>query len=553
MSGTKMANDININVVAQVQGAIAPLKQVEQQVRRVGGQVERSTTAVTRNAMAYSRNGTNLRRWAKGALQQAGYQVGDFAVQVANGTNGIQAFGQQGSQLLGIFGPVGALLGAGVAIFSAFAVAANKAGGEVKNIASIFGVLEQPLRDTVNSIKELGQIFDGVFPAIVNNIDTAIIAAGLYAAVLGLKMIPRMIAAAGAGKIMTAALVQVRAAILASALSAGSFSTVMVALRSSALLLGGALRAVGAILMRFLPVAVLVGVAKLVEMILAAKNALGSFGAVFEIFKRIALEVLERVKMGFRLIGEEIYLATQRLLSFVGLASMTGEEMDAFRDSLNASWSGLGDGLASWEEFMAAVRAGTTEVQIFGDATDDALGEAGAAVEEMKSKVEALENSISKSMEDAFMSIVDGTASAKDAFKSMAKSIISELYRVIVVQNTVASIMGALGFGEGGTTRSVLSSLIGVRAQGGSVSANKPYIVGEKGPEMLVPSTSGRVIPNNQLDGGGSGQQVVINYSFQGGVTEADLGRALPLLVERTKREVVEAVQRGGSVARVFR
>ena len=71
----------------------------------------------------------------------------------------------------------------------------------------------------------------------------------------------------------------------------------------------------------------------------------------------------------------------------------------------------------------------------------------------------------------------------------------------------------------------------------------------ENGQEMVVPSRNGTVIPNHQL---GQQQPVVVNYSFQGGVTEADLGRALPVLVERTKREVVEAVQRGGSVARVF-
>ena len=52
-------------------------------------------------------------------LQQAGYQVGDFAVQVQGGTNVAVAFGQQMSQLLGVLGPYGALAGAGVAIGTA--------------------------------------------------------------------------------------------------------------------------------------------------------------------------------------------------------------------------------------------------------------------------------------------------------------------------------------------------------------------------------------------------------------------------------------------------
>lgn len=47
-----------------------------------------------------------------GMLQQAGYQIGDFAVQVQAGQSALVAFSQQGSQLLGAFGPYGAIAGA---------------------------------------------------------------------------------------------------------------------------------------------------------------------------------------------------------------------------------------------------------------------------------------------------------------------------------------------------------------------------------------------------------------------------------------------------------
>jgi len=49
-------------------------------------------------------------------FQQAGYQVGDFAVQVQGGTSALTAFTQQGSQFLGIFGPWGAIMGAILAV-----------------------------------------------------------------------------------------------------------------------------------------------------------------------------------------------------------------------------------------------------------------------------------------------------------------------------------------------------------------------------------------------------------------------------------------------------
>jgi len=60
-------------------------------------------------------------RFASVGLQQAGYQVGDFAVQLQSGTNAAVAFGQQASQLLGIFGPLGAVMGAALAVATAFA------------------------------------------------------------------------------------------------------------------------------------------------------------------------------------------------------------------------------------------------------------------------------------------------------------------------------------------------------------------------------------------------------------------------------------------------
>lgn len=41
------------------------------------------------------------------------------------------------------------------------------------------------------------------------------------------------------------------------------------------------------------------------------------------------------------------------------------------------------------------------------------------------------------------------------------------------------------------------------KANGGPVSSNTPILVGEKGPELFVPNSSGNIIPNNSLGGGG--------------------------------------------------
>lgn len=59
-------------------------------------------------------------KW-KSSMQQAGYQVQDFIIQVQGGQSALVAFSQQGSQLAGAFGPGGAVIGAIIALGSIIA------------------------------------------------------------------------------------------------------------------------------------------------------------------------------------------------------------------------------------------------------------------------------------------------------------------------------------------------------------------------------------------------------------------------------------------------
>ena len=85
----------------------------------------------------------------KGAVQQVGFQVQDFAVQVAGGTSALTAFGQQGSQVAGILGPGGAVIGAIIAVASA-----------------IGGVLLASTEDAVEEVEKLEVTFDGLVETI---------------------------------------------------------------------------------------------------------------------------------------------------------------------------------------------------------------------------------------------------------------------------------------------------------------------------------------------------------------------------------------------------
>jgi phage-related minor tail protein len=61
------------------------------------------------------------------------------------------------------------------------------------------------------------------------------------------------------------------------------------------------------------------------------------------------------------------------------------------------------------------------------------------------------------------------------------------------------------------STIPVIGGIFGKRAGGGPVNSGSPYIVGERGPELFVPSMSGQVVPNYAM----GGATTVNNYNIQ--------------------------------------
>ena len=170
--------------------------------------------------------------------------------------------------------------------------------------------------------------------------------------------------------------------------------------------------------------------------------------------------------------------------------------------------------------------------------------------EKIAKRTQAVADTIKSSLEDGFMSIVDGTKSVKDAFRSMARDIIAHLYKVLVVQRLVGSFDAATGTGTGIVGAIMNSIPIPQNAMGGPVTGGRATIVGERGPEILVPHRSGHIIPNNKL----GGQGLVINQynNFQEGVSRSEIQSMLPKIVEASKSAVLDARRRGGSYAAAF-
>jgi len=77
----------------------------------LGGMEQRANRAGVAMATAMEAS-TKSSRQFQARLQQVGYQVGDFFVQLEGGQGIVRALTQQGSQVLGAFGPMGAIIGA---------------------------------------------------------------------------------------------------------------------------------------------------------------------------------------------------------------------------------------------------------------------------------------------------------------------------------------------------------------------------------------------------------------------------------------------------------
>lgn len=90
--------------------------------------------------------------------------------------------------------------------------------------------------------------------------------------------------------------------------------------------------------------------------------------------------------------------------------------------------------------------------------------------------------------------------------------------------------------GIGGTLSGLLGAVLGLpgRAHGGPVSEGRPYLVGERGPELFVPGSTGQVQPLAKAGG-----PAVVNVSL----SAPPRSHEVPVMA-RSSRQIGHAVQR---------
>lgn len=156
----------------------------------------------------------------------------------------------------------------------------------------------------------------------------------------------------------------------------------------------------------------------------------------------------------------------------------------------------------------AAAKAGKS----FGDGWTRTLQ---AATEEANNMANALENALSASIDATADALADFATSGQLNFRKFAQSILKDIARIIarlLVLKAVEAIGNAVssGAGSAGTTGAEAA------AQDGSTAAraNKPFLVGEEGPEIFTPGQTGSITPTDQtieaLAGGAANQRETV-------------------------------------------
>lgn len=180
---------------------------------------------------------------------------------------------------------------------------------------------------------------------------------------------------------------------------------------------------------------------------------------------------------------------------------------------------------------------------------DELVIDVRATTEGFSKDVAAMRNSLDSSLVDGFeragvrlenslLSALRKGSLGFDDLKRVAFQTLDEI-AAQAIQAGLGSIFSGSSGGLGGLLQGAVSSLLGLpgRATGGPVSPGRGYVVGERGPELFVPTSAGRVEATPTFQTSHRDVNVAINLA-------SPRGSSAPTALRRSTRQVASAVRR---------
>lgn len=206
------------------------------------------------------------------------------------------------------------------------------------------------------------------------------------------------------------------------------------------------------------------------------------------------------------------------------------------------------------EALSLAFAMGKIDAELFKEAMailGQSLETQTPLMETFNSSVATMATNFSNSLADMMVSGKMNLDGLKDIFKSFVKTMLAKAIELFFINQMMNAIFG----GVSGYVPLPQMNLSG-RASGGNVNSNQPYLVGERGPELFVPSSAGNVMNNaNTKSIGGGGAVVNQTINVNAGVSQtvrAEMLNLLPSIKQDTLNAVIDSKNRGGSFSKAF-
>lgn len=233
------------------------------------------------------------------------------------------------------------------------------------------------------------------------------------------------------------------------------------------------------------------------------------------------------------------------------------EETRTPAEKLNAEYTRLNDLLAAgaidWDTYARATFAAQDNFDKLTAKTEAASDQMNVFAE---NAARGIQSSLADFLFDPFDEGLDGMVKgfAKTLQRIAAEIAASEIAKALFG----SAVNGGSGSGWIGTAFSAIGNLFGgTFADGGSPPVGKISLVGERGPELFVPSTAGTIIPNHMLGSGGAKVNVNVYNAPEGTEvrqSESDDGTINIDIIHRLVDERINRQLRpGGSINSAFK
>jgi hypothetical protein len=158
--------------------------------------------------------------------------------------------------------------------------------------------------------------------------------------------------------------------------------------------------------------------------------------------------------------------------------------------------------------------------------------------------------------ESAFSKMIaEGGVKVGDVFKALARDITQVIYQMLILDPIIKQIKKSLEGLSTGFNWASIFSFGGAKAEGGPVYPGSAYLVGEKGPELFVPNSAGRIVPNDAKSlsprsTGMGGVTVVQHIRIDARSDIGSIRQAMEATRQRTEASILDSMRRRGAFAR---